>query len=106
MKAAPARFYRAIGLGGEFPEGPRREIVFCGRSNVGKSTLLNALTGVRGLARTSKTPGRTREIHFFEQGNDRFLVDLPGYGYAKHSLEERRSWSGLVESYLDRSDRI
>ena len=101
-----ARFYRAIGPGGAFPGGKRAEIVFCGRSNVGKSSLLNALTGVKGLARTSKTPGRTREIHFYEDGNDRFLVDLPGYGYAKVSQEDRRAWAGLVEAYLDREDRI
>src|SRR5712691_4161753 len=104
--AAPTRFFRAIGPGGVFPAGPRREIAFCGRSNVGKSSLLNALTGVRGLARTSKTPGRTREIHFYEQGQDRFLVDLPGYGYAKVSQDERRAWGGLVESYLERGERI
>ena len=101
-----ATFYRAVGPGGVFPHGPRKEIVFCGRSNVGKSSLLNALTGVRGLARTSKTPGRTREIHFYEQGTDRYLVDLPGYGYARVSQAERRLWAALVEDYLVRADRI
>lgn len=105
-KQAPARFFRAIGVGGVFPSGPRREIVFCGRSNVGKSSLLNTLTGVKGLARTSKTPGRTRQVHYYEQGTDRYLVDLPGYGYAKVSLEERRSWGGLVESFLEHADAI
>ena len=106
MTGPRASFFRAFGPGSPFPDGSRREIVFCGRSNVGKSSLLNALTGVRGLARTSKTPGRTREIHFYENGPDRFLVDLPGYGYAKVSIAARRSWSGLVEGYLERTDRI
>jgi GTP-binding protein len=92
--------------GAVFPENRRREIVFCGRSNVGKSSLLNALTGMKGLARTSKTPGRTREIHFYEQGEDRYLVDLPGYGYAKVPQSERRAWAGLVEGYLVRTHRI
>ena len=108
MKAAPtrARFYRAFGPASEFPESTRAEIAFCGRSNVGKSSLLNALTGVKGLARTSKTPGRTREIHFYEEGTDRFLVDLPGYGYAKVSRAEQSAWQGLVEGYLGRTERI
>jgi hypothetical protein len=73
-----ARFFAAFGPSSLFPDSARAEIAFCGRSNVGKSSLLNALTGVKGLARTSKTPGRTREIHFYEEGTDRFLVDLPG----------------------------
>src|SRR5262245_22643916 len=101
-----ARFFRAFGPGSRFPESPRAEIACCGRSNVGKSSLLNALTGARGLARTSKTPGRTREIHFYEEGTDRFLVDLPGYGYAKVSRTEQSAWQGLVEGYLERTDRI
>ena len=61
---------------------------------------------MKGLARTSKTPGRTREVHFYEEGTDRFLVDLPGYGYAKVSAAEQRAWGGLVEGYLARADRI
>src|SRR5262245_61975051 len=101
-----ARFFRAFGPGSRFPESPRAEIAFCGRSNVGKSSLLNALTGARGLARTSKTPGRTREIHFYEEGTDRFLVDLPGYGYAKVSHAEQAAWQGLVEGYFARAERI
>lgn len=103
---AKARFVRAFGPGSVFPESSRAEVAFCGRSNVGKSSLLNALTGVKGLARTSKTPGRTREIHFYETGTDRFLVDLPGYGYAKVGREERAAWQGLVDGYLERTDRI
>jgi GTP-binding protein len=80
------------------------EIAFAGRSNVGKSTLLNALLERKGLARTSSTPGRTREIVFFEaiaaDGAMLTLVDLPGYGYAKRSKAERASWGALAEDYL------
>jgi len=104
--AARARFFRAFGPGSPFPDSSRAEVAFCGRSNVGKSSLLNALTGTKGLARTSKTPGRTREIHFYEEGTDRFLVDLPGYGYAKVSRSEQAAWQGLVEGYFERADRI
>ena len=90
------------------PPGPP-EVAIAGRSNVGKSTLLNRLVGRRALARTSKTPGRTRGIMFYElqvrwpgSSEDRpmRLVDLPGYGYAQVSQEERRSWQPLVESYV------
>jgi GTP-binding protein len=80
------------------------EIAFAGRSNVGKSTLLNALMERKGLARTSSTPGRTRDIVFFEivaaDGATLTLVDLPGYGYAKRSKAERASWGALAEDYL------
>lgn len=80
------------------------EIAFAGRSNVGKSTLLNALMERKGLARTSSTPGRTREIVFFEaiaaDGAVMTLADLPGYGYAKRSKAERASWGALAEDYL------
>ena len=74
-----------------------------GRSNVGKSTLINRLVGRRGLARTSSTPGRTRRIHFYKVGDRAYLVDLPGYGYASGSKAERAAFAPLVESYLSRS---
>jgi len=73
-----------------------------GRSNVGKSTLINRLVGRRGLARTSSTPGRTRRIHFYRVEDRAYLVDLPGYGYASGSREERAAFAPLVESYLQR----
>jgi GTP-binding protein len=76
------------------------EIAFAGRSNVGKSSLVNALTGRRTLARTSNTPGRTRQINFFDLGARLILVDLPGYGYADAPKAAIKSWTGLVRHYL------
>ncbi|MFN8004365.1 MAG: ribosome biogenesis GTP-binding protein YihA/YsxC [Acidobacteriota bacterium] len=83
-----------------FPKDQRPEIVFLGRSNVGKSSLLNSLLGVKGLARTSSTPGRTQSINFFLINEEFYFVDLPGYGYAKTSQENRRAWGQLIEKYL------
>jgi GTP-binding protein len=88
----------------QFPKDGLPEVAFLGRSNVGKSSLLNALAGVRGLARVSATPGRTRLVNFFRVADSLYLADLPGYGYAKVSAAERRSWEGLVTSYLDGRD--
>jgi GTP-binding protein len=76
------------------------EVAFAGRSNVGKSSLLNALTGRKTLARTSNTPGRTREINFFDLGGALLLADLPGYGYAKVSKKQVKGWTRLVREYL------
>jgi GTP-binding protein len=76
------------------------EIAFAGRSNVGKSSLINALTGRRTLARTSNTPGRTRQVNFFDLGGRLMLVDLPGYGFARAPKGEIVRWTGLVEAYL------
>ena len=90
---------------GDFPRDGAPEIAFMGRSNVGKSSLLNRLLGMRGMARTSKTPGRTRAIHFYRVNEKIYFVDLPGYGYAKVSRPMREEWRGLVEAYLDRPGR-
>jgi len=76
------------------------EVAFAGRSNVGKSSLLNALVRRKQLARVSKTPGRTREINVFLIGPDRWMVDLPGYGYAKGPAKERAAWKGMLEGYV------
>ena len=81
------------------PIGPT-EIAFAGRSNVGKSSLINALTGRRALARTSSNPGSTRQINFFDLGGRLMLVDLPGYGYAKVGKGEVRAWTELMHQYL------
>ncbi|MEQ8196185.1 MAG: ribosome biogenesis GTP-binding protein YihA/YsxC [Rhodospirillales bacterium] len=82
------------------PDTSLPEIAFAGRSNVGKSSLLNALTGRKTLARTSNTPGRTREINFFDLAHRLILVDLPGYGYARASKSLIKQWTGLVNDYL------
>jgi len=81
------------------PEG-LPEIAFVGRSNVGKSSLVNALTGRRMLARTSNTPGRTRQLNFFALDDRLMLVDLPGYGYAEASKSAIKAWTGLIQEYL------
>lgn len=82
------------------PEDSIPEVAFAGRSNVGKSSLINALTGRKTLARTSNTPGRTRQINFFDLGGRLMLVDLPGYGYARAAKSEVRVWTRLIEDYL------
>ncbi len=84
----------------EFPSDGLPEVAVLGRSNVGKSSLINALLGRKRLARTSKRPGKTRRIHFYRVEEEFYLVDLPGFGYAAASLEERRRWKPMVESYL------
>jgi GTP-binding protein len=82
------------------PEATLPEIAFAGRSNVGKSSLVNALTGRKTLARTSNTPGRTQQLNFFDLGGRMILVDLPGYGYAKESKTKVNAWTKLVKNYL------
>ena len=83
-----------------FPGSGLPEVAIIGRSNVGKSTLINKLVGRKGLARTSNTPGRTRRVHFYLVEKRMYLVDLPGYGYAAVSKQERRAFAPLVDSYL------
>jgi GTP-binding protein len=86
----------------QFPADDGWEVAIAGRSNAGKSSAINLITGVRGLARVSKTPGRTREINFFQVDSRRRLVDLPGYGYARVPPPMRRAWQGLIEDYFAR----
>jgi len=98
--AAPAAFMLGVvKLDGLPDEGPP-EIAFAGRSNVGKSSLLNALTGQKGLARASNTPGRTREINYFDLEGALRLVDLPGYGYARVSRKDVEAWTRLTRDFL------
>jgi len=96
--AAPAFVKGVVAMSG-LPAGDRPEVCFAGRSNVGKSSLINALTGRRGLARASNTPGRTQEINFFALG-PLYLVDLPGYGYAKAPKAAVARWQSLLRDYL------
>ena len=84
----------------QVPETELVEVAFAGRSNVGKSTLINALTGRKTLARTSNTPGRTRQVNFFDLAGRLMLVDLPGYGYARAPKTEITEWTALIEDYL------
>jgi GTP-binding protein len=98
--AAEARFIAGAPSPSALPPEGLPEIAFVGRSNVGKSSLVNALTGRRTLARISNTPGRTRQINFFDLGGRLMLVDLPGYGYAEASKSAVKSWTSLVRYYL------
>jgi len=84
----------------DIPPSDLPEVAFAGRSNVGKSSLINAITGRRGLARASNTPGRTQQINFFELAGRMLLVDLPGYGYARASKTKIHAWNELIRAYL------
>lgn len=88
-----------VGMDG-LPPDDRVEVCFAGRSNVGKSSLINALTGRKGIARASNTPGRTQEINFFTLGEERYLVDLPGYGFANAPVAVVEKWQRLLKQYL------
>ncbi|MBE6051317.1 MAG: YihA family ribosome biogenesis GTP-binding protein [Clostridium sp.] len=90
----------------QYPKDNRTEIAFVGRSNVGKSSIINALTNRRKLAKVSQTPGKTRLINFFLINSDFYLVDLPGYGYAKVSKKEQASWGKTIETYLHDRDEL
>jgi GTP-binding protein len=93
-------FKTAASVDSFLPAPTISEIAFAGRSNVGKSSLINALTGRNGLARASNTPGRTQQINFFDLGGKIYLVDLPGYGYAAASKEKVHAWNDMVRGYL------
>ncbi len=99
LDVSTASFKAAYGTSAQLPPSERPEIVFSGRSNVGKSSLINKLCNRKNLARISGTPGKTATINFYEAGGV-FLVDLPGYGYAKTSRGERRRWDELINGYF------
>ena len=96
----PTEFLKGVVAMDGLPPADRPEVCFAGRSNVGKSSLINALTGRRALARTSNTPGRTQEINFFTTADSHYLVDLPGYGFAKAPLAQVERWQRLLKNYL------
>lgn len=98
--SGPVEFLKGVVAMDGLPEADRVEVCFAGRSNVGKSSLINAITNRKGLARASNTPGRTQEINFFELGTKRYLVDLPGYGFANAPLAVVENWQRLLKSYL------
>jgi len=100
MKITSARFVRSAFAPKDFPRDGKPEVAFLGRSNVGKSSLINSLLRVRNLARTSSTPGRTQSINFFLINEQFYFVDLPGYGYARVPEQIRQSWAPLAEKYL------
>ncbi len=100
MKVESSRFIRSAFSRGDFLDDHHPEFAFAGRSNVGKSSLLNRLLGRKGLAKISSTPGRTRAINYFLINSRFYFVDLPGYGYAKVSKEERRGWGELMQGYF------
>ena len=98
------KFLKSASSANDFPEDVGQEIAFVGRSNAGKSTAINAIVNRKNIARTSKTPGRTQLINFFEIDTQHSLVDLPGYGYANVSKSKRKSWDYLITCLLYTSD--
>jgi GTP-binding protein len=98
--AGETDFLKGVVAMSGLPPGDRLEVCFAGRSNVGKSTLINALTGRKALARASNTPGRTQEINFFTMADNHYLVDLPGYGYANAPVAVVEKWQRLLKQYL------
>lgn len=98
--AGPVDFVKGVVAMSGMPPADRIEVCFAGRSNVGKSSLINALTGRKSLARASNTPGRTQEINYFALGDARYMVDLPGYGYAEAPVAIVAKWQALLKSYL------
>lgn len=100
MEIKTSEFITSAVTKNQYPQDSRMEFAFVGRSNVGKSSLINTLTNRRKLAKVSGTPGKTRLVNFFLMNNTFYFVDLPGYGYAKVSKVEKATWGGMIEAYL------
>ncbi len=106
MKIKNVELSMVCGITSKLPEMDKVEIAFAGKSNVGKSSLINALVNRKALARTSSTPGKTQTINFYTINDIMYLVDLPGYGYAKVSEKEKEQWGKLIERYLNTSKQL
>ena len=106
MDVHQAEFIKSAVKPKDFPPAELPEVAFVGRSNVGKSSLINVLSGRKSLVRTSSTPGRTQLINFFDINNILTLVDLPGYGYAKAPPELRKQWGPMIETYLAKRENL
>ena len=94
------------GVTSTLPKNQLTEVAFAGKRNVGKSSLINALTNRKSLARTSSQPGKTQTINFYNVNNQLYFVDLPGYGYAKVSISEKEKWGKMIERYLHHSKQL
>ncbi len=106
MVIKQAELEKVIGVTSRIPQNTLPEVAFAGKSNVGKSSLLNALVNRKSLARTSSAPGKTQTINFYRVNQAFYLVDLPGYGYAKVSVEAKQQWGKLIERYLHTSAQL
>ena len=106
MKIKKVDLEIVCGITSKLPETDKIEIAFAGKSNVGKSSLINSLVNRKALARTSATPGKTQTINFYNINDEMYLVDLPGYGYAKVSESEKEKWGKLIERYLNTSKQL
>lgn len=106
MKIIDAELETVCGVTSKLPKNHLPEIAFCGRSNVGKSSLINSLMARKKLARTSQQPGKTQTLNFYKVNSALYLVDLPGYGYAKNSQANREAWGMMIQNYLTGSDML
>ena len=106
MKIKGAVFFRSVYKNEDLPKSNLPEIAFSGKSNVGKSSLINTILNIKGIAKTSSTPGRTQSLNFILVNDSIFFVDLPGYGYAKVPASVKRNWGNLIESYLKSSSSL
>lgn len=106
MKIIDAELETVCGVTSKLPKNHLPEIAFCGRSNVGKSSLINSLMERKKLARTSQQPGKTQTLNFYKVNSALYLVDLPGYGYAKNSQANREAWGMMIQNYLTGSDML